>query len=82
MSKKVTMLTTNDNPFDPFDQWDDWRRWDNDHHYNTCEYLARMTDSTGEMSDADQELDILTAMAEIIKFEPETYKTITKEVED
>lgn len=74
------MLTTTDNPFDPFDQWDDWKRFDEDKGYFTCEYLARMAQVSDELSDADQELVILTAMYEIIKFQPETYKTVTKEV--
>lgn len=82
MPTKATMLTTTDNPFDPFDQWDDWRRYDEDHHYFTCAYLARMTDSSPELSEADQELAILTAIYKIVEFEPETYKAITKVVDE
>lgn len=78
---KATMLTTKDNPFDPFDQWDDWLRYDEDKGYFTCQYLARMVDVSSELSEADQELNILTAMYEIIKFQPDTYKTVTKEVD-
>ena len=80
MSAKVTMLTTYDNPFDPFEDWDNWRRYDEDHGYYTCAYLARMTDSSPELSEADQELAVLIAMQKIVEFEPETFKTITKEV--
>ena len=79
---KATMLTTKDNPFDPFSQWDDWRRFDEDKGYFTCEYLARVVDSTPELSDADQEIAILTAIYEIIKYQPDTYSTVTKEVSD
>lgn len=78
---KATMLTTKDNPFDPFDQWDDWLRYDEDKGYFTCQYLARMADISSELSEADQELNILTAMYEIIKFQPDTYKTVTKDVD-
>ena len=77
---KVTMLTTTDNPFDPFDQWDDWKRFDEDKGYFTCQYLARMAHISDELSEADQELVILTAIYEIIKYQPQTYKTVTKEV--
>lgn len=82
--KKVTMLTTYDNKFDPFDEWEKWYDFDTDlqHPHNTCAYLARMTDASPEMSQADQELATLIAMQKIIEFEPETYKLITKEVEE
>lgn len=79
---KATMLTTVDNPFDPFTQWDDWRRYDEDKGYYTCEFIARLADSSPELSESDQELACLTAIYEIIRMQPETYKTITKEVDD
>ena len=78
---KATMLTTYDNPFDPFTQWDDWKRFDEDHGYYTCAYLARMVDDSSELSDSDEELSILIAIAKIVEFEPQTFKTVTKEVE-
>lgn len=79
---KATMLTTFDNPFDPFVDWDNWYCWDRDHGYHTCEYLARVAKTSSELSSADEELAILTAIYEIIALEPETYKTITKEVDE
>lgn len=81
-TKKVTMLTTYDNRFDPFDEWDDWRRLDKDLGHYTCEYLARMTDTSPELSESDQELAGLIAMCKIVELEPETFKLITKEVSD
>jgi len=79
---KVTMLTTYDNPFDPFTDWDNWRRMDEDLGHYTCEYLARVSTYSPELSETDQELAILEAIAKIIRFEPETYKTVTKEVDE
>ncbi len=79
---KATMLTTKDNPFDPFTQWDDWRRYDEDKGYYTCQLLARIADTTPELSDADQELAALTAMYEVIHMLPDTYTTVTKEVDE
>ncbi|MBR1734966.1 MAG: hypothetical protein IJ730_05920, partial [Alphaproteobacteria bacterium] len=73
MKTKATMLTTVDNPFDPFTEWDDWRRFDEDHGYYTCEYLGRVCDFSYELSEADQEVAVLTAIADIVRFEPETY---------
>lgn len=80
--RKVTMLTTRDNPFDPFTQWDDWFRMDADLGHHTCEYLARVCESSDELPESEQELASLEAMSKICRFEPETYKTVTKEVED
>lgn len=77
---KVTMLTTKDNQFDPFTEWDEWRREDERLGHYTCEYLARVSYFSPELSEADQELAVLEAMAKIVRFEPEVYKTITKEV--
>ena len=79
---KATMLTTKDNPLDPFTQWDDWRRFDQDKGYYTCEFIARLADTNSELSEADQELATLTAVYEIVSLLPDTYKTITKEVDD
>jgi hypothetical protein len=80
---KVTMLTTYDNKVDPFEDYEGWRAQDEDvlHHY-TCGYLARMVDVSPELSDSDYELAIFVAMQKIVEFEPETYKLVTKDVED
>jgi hypothetical protein len=79
---KATMLTTFDNRFDPFDDWDNWYRFDHDKGYCTCEYIARVSSTSSELSEADEELAILTAIYEIASLEPEKYKVITKEVEN
>lgn len=63
-----TMLTTIDNPFDPFTQWDDWKRYDEDMKYFTCSYLARITKTSDDLSDADNELAIENAINEIVQF--------------
>lgn len=62
------MLTTIDNPFDPFTQWDDWKRYDEDMKYFTCSYLARITKTSDDLSDADNELAIENAINEIVQF--------------
>lgn len=77
---KATMLTTVDNPFDPFDDWDNWYRFDRDQGHYTCEYLARVCSTSSELSSADEDLAILTAIYEIVSLEPNKYKTITKEI--
>lgn len=62
------MLTTIDNPFNPFTQWDEWKRFDEDMHYFTCSYLARITKTSDDFSDADNEQAIEDAINEIVSF--------------
>lgn len=62
------MLTTLDNPYNPFTQYDDWFSYDTSHGYYTCAYLARITKSSNELSEADEALAIDAAMNEILKF--------------
>ncbi len=62
-----TMLTTIDNPFNPFTQWDDWKRYDEDKKYFTCNYLARISKTSLELSDTDYDKAIDDAVDEIVK---------------
>lgn len=64
--KKTTMVTTIDNPFDPFTQFDEWKNFDETQGYNTCQYLARIVVTSDELSEADQEAAIESAIDEII----------------
>lgn len=59
------MLTTVDNPFDPFTEFDDWDAFDRRAGYNTMAFLARVVVTSHELSDADQELALETAIQEI-----------------
>jgi len=61
------MLSTVDNPFNPFTQWDDWYQFDTSHDYNTSAFLARVTRTSNELSDADQDLAIEQAIDEIVR---------------
>lgn len=63
-----SMLTTIDNPYNPFTQFDEWFAFDTAMGYNSCAYLARITKSTEELSDADEALAIEAAIDEIVKF--------------
>lgn len=61
------MLTTTDNPYDPFTQWDEWWTYDTSKGYFTSQFLARITKTSDNLSDADQDLAIEEAMQEIVK---------------
>ena len=61
------MLTTVDNPYDPFTQWVEWNRWDEDAGYFTNALLARITLTSFELSEADQDQALEDAIDEIVK---------------
>lgn len=61
------MLTTYDNPFNPFTQFDEWLVWDTRAGYNTPGLLDRITISSSELSETDQELAIQLAIDEIVR---------------
>lgn len=61
------MLTTTDNPFDPFAQFDEWYAFDTRSGYNTLSFLARVTVTSPDLSEADQLVAIEQAMDEIVK---------------
>ena len=78
---KQTMLTTVDNPFDPFTQFDEWFAFDESKGYHSCAYLARITKSSDELSDADADNAIELAIDEIVKENIlGIYKKVSKDV--
>lgn len=62
-----SMLTTLDNPFDPFTQFDEWYAWDERAGYHTTSFLARIVQTSHELSDADQDLAIERAIDECVR---------------
>lgn len=63
----VHMLTTVDNPYSPFTQFDEWLRFDESSGYYTAQYLARLTLTSGDLSDADQSNAIESAIEEAVR---------------
>jgi hypothetical protein len=61
------MLTTLDNPYDPFTRFDEWYQWDEAAGYHTTAFLARITQTSDELSDADQDVAIENAIDEIVQ---------------
>ena len=60
------MLSTIDNPWNPFTNYDEWLAEDTRLGYHTPSLLARGVVSSNELSDYDQELDIVRAIDEIV----------------
>lgn len=77
-------LTTMDNPYDPFEQFNQWLMFDKEHDYNTCEYLARMSQPrlTDDMSQTEENAVIENVIDEIIETFPiGLYKKVCKNEE-
>jgi hypothetical protein len=73
------MLTTFDNPYDPFEEFTLWDLYDRDKGYNTCSYLARITNITEDMSQKEEIEEIERAIDEIITLNPlGIYKKVCK----
>lgn len=73
------MLTTVDNPYNPFNEFDQWYAFDISKGYHTCSYLARVSETSNELSDPLISKDLYSAMDEIIKLQPLMYKKVTKD---
>ena len=70
MEETKVMLTTIDNPFDPFEQFTLWLLFDKEKGYNSCEYLARITNITDDMTQKEEDAEIERAIDEIIELNP------------
>lgn len=60
-------LTTEDNPYDPFDEFEEWFNFDVTQGYNTCAYLARVTATSTDLTEADQLEATNEAIEEILE---------------
>ena len=78
--KLAVMLTTVDNPFNPLTDWDDWYNYDESKGYCTSGYLARITKTSNELGEEDQDEAIEVAIDEIIELNPDgLYKKVKSE---
>lgn len=76
-------LTTVDNPFDPFEQFNDWFEFDIEKGYYTCSRLARLTNLSDDMSEAESNKEIERAIDELIKYDVfDVYKKVIKETSE
>jgi len=64
---KQSMLTTIDNPYNPFTDWSEWFAFDQEKKHYTPALLARVTRTSDELSEADQDLALDQAIDEIIR---------------
>lgn len=64
----LTMVTTEDNPFDYFDDFDNWYAFDTQKGYNTLSYLMREAEVDDEMPESLRNQEIERAVDEICFF--------------
>jgi len=60
------MLTTTDNPFSPFNEWDEWYAYDEAKGYHSSALLARIANTSDELSEPDQDLAINQAINDVL----------------
>ena len=78
MDKEVT-ITTIDNPYDPFEDFISWYMFDIEKGYYTCSKLARLTNTSEEMTTKEEKAEIERAIDRLIELDPfDIYKKIEK----
>ena len=63
----AVFLSTLDNPYNFFTQFDEWNAFDTEKGYNTCSYLARITNTSTELSEKDYERAVEDAVDEALR---------------
>lgn len=64
---KEFALTTEDNPFSPFTDFDNWYEFDERNGYHSCSLLGRLARTSRDLSDEDNDLELLNTMKEICR---------------
>ena len=68
-TEQACRLTTKDNPYNPFTDFLKWNQFDVLKGYNSCEYLARIAQTSDSNSDAENNEIINNAIDEIINLD-------------
>lgn len=72
-------ITTFDNPYNPFKQFTAWWLYDQEKGYNSCDYLARIANTSEQFTEEETNKEIERAIDEIIKYD---FMNIYKKVKD
>jgi hypothetical protein len=66
---KQARITTIDNPYDPQEDFTQWFLFDVTNGYNTCALLSRISKTSEQLSDEENEVENERAIDEIIKYD-------------
>lgn len=81
MTYTRSAITTVDNPFNPFDDFDNWLRYDQDCGYCSCDYLARLANTSDSLSVVEYANEVSRAIDQIILYDPTgIYRKVTESV--
>lgn len=73
-------ITTIDNPFNPFDDFTSWYMFDIEKGYNTCSKLARLTETTDDMTEKEELEEIERGINRLIEIDPlDIYTKVVRE---
>lgn len=82
MSRRVS-ITTIDNPFDPFDDFTSWFDFDVEKGYYTCNKLARISKTSVDMTEKEEDVAVEQAIDRLIKIDPlDLYRKVIREDKD
>lgn len=65
--KRSLFITTTDNPFNPSTEWDQWYFYDLSQGYCTCERLAKLANTSSELSDNINAIILESAIDELVE---------------
>lgn len=60
-------ISTTDNPYSPLTDFDRWLQFDTANGYNTCSYLARIAQTSEDLPDELNDIEIENAIDEIVE---------------
>lgn len=60
-------ISTDDNPFDPFNDFNRWYNFDVEHGYHSCALLARVSATSNELPQSDQDRAVEAAIDTIVQ---------------
>lgn len=77
-------ITTIDNPYDPFTEFKQWYMFDVENGYDTCAYLARLTNDSSDKFTDEENFQFDEMMIDrIIEVDPfNIYKKVQREVKE
>lgn len=79
MERRVA-ITTIDNPFNPFDDFASWFMFDVEKGYYTCSKLARLSETSDDMTEKEESEEIERAIDRLIEIDPlDIYIKMTRE---